>query len=493
MGALFDALPESFMKKVLMGEDPEMVESLLENKRRFEQTKDKEEKVRFRERFASAFWDLYRNIGKKISFDTPKEKRVFLRFGILDLRYLSVEDQKQILAHPLEERDPEETVFYVDEWILALAEGRVKPSITDEASPRQKRKSGGTDTNQIRSKYDRAKGMADAEQANYKKLADHRSMLETRLSETVAMVHTHGSDPLLSMGSVYTKDQLKRVESLNEIARELKRIDKDLNQSSANYSKRYAEMIELEKQLPSKGSGGNSESLYEVDASVIESEMGALRQMVKMCVGRQGNHFPVLASGFLPKEVGLKYNFKPDVYERILNVEKMDLDVFNRNFRQQTHHVYPYIILVPGYGNLGMCWEPYDKYNKATSKGRIAVPVFTREPETACLIALADYRWQTAKELASYHWMDEGLTGRYYEYTQEAKLKGDVKQMFITDYLLWVTKEVNGIQKMNKDARYVFWRFVPFPQEVKEELKNKGFYYNELYKKEENFKLSQGY
>jgi len=89
--------------------------------------------------------------------------------------------------------------------------------------------------------------------------------------------------------------------------------------------------------------------------------------------------------------------------------------------------------------------------------------------------------------------MDKGLTGRYYEFTQENKLKGDVKQMFIKDYLLWITKEVNGIQKMHKDARFVFWRFVPFPQEIKEKLKNKGYYYNELYVKEENYKLSQGY
>lgn len=108
-------------------------------------------------------------------------------------------------------------------------------------------------------------------------------------------------------------------------------------------------------------------------------------------------------------------------------------------------------------------------------------------------MALGDFRWQTAKELASYHWMDEGLTGRYYEYTQDQKLKGDIKSMFIEDYILWLTKEAEGIQKLHKDARYIFWRFVPFPDDMKERLSMKGYYYDQLWKKEQSFRLSQGY
>jgi hypothetical protein len=89
--------------------------------------------------------------------------------------------------------------------------------------------------------------------------------------------------------------------------------------------------------------------------------------------------------------------------------------------------------------------------------------------------------------------MDEGLTGRYYEYYSNNKLKGDIKTLFVNDYILWITKEAEGIQKLEtQDVRYIFWRFVPFPDKIKEELSNRGFYYSDLYKKELSFRMTQG-
>ena len=89
--------------------------------------------------------------------------------------------------------------------------------------------------------------------------------------------------------------------------------------------------------------------------------------------------------------------------------------------------------------------------------------------------------------------MEEGLTGRYYEYYTNEKFKGDIKKYFIQDYLLWINWESQGMQKLHKDVRAIFWRMMPFPQEVKEELKNKGFFYSELYKKDKTRERSVGY
>jgi len=153
----------------------------------------------------------------------------------------------------------------------------------------------------------------------------------------------------------------------------------------------------------------------------------------------------------------------------------------------------PYVLLIPTYGDTGFCWEPFDRFNRATSRGRIIVPMYPRNLYYAVLTAVADLRWQVAKEKASFYWMEEGLTGHYYQWFQSQKLKGDIKEFFIRDYILWMTKEADGIQKLDKDVRGTFWRYMPFTREVKEKLKTRNLIYQELYQRDVNRTLSDGY
>lgn len=49
------------------------------------------------------------------------------------------------------------------------------------------------------------------------------------------------------------------------------------------------------------------------------------------------------------------------------------------------------MIIIPSYGNSGVCWEPYERNNKATSRGRIAIPMFPGDLRMAVIIALGIY------------------------------------------------------------------------------------------------------
>jgi hypothetical protein len=109
------------------------------------------------------------------------------------------------------------------------------------------------------------------------------------------------------------------------------------------------------------------------------------------------------------------------------------------------------------------------------------------------LTAVADLRWQVAKEKASYYWMEEGLTGQYYEWIDQQKLKGDLKSYFIQDYVTWMTKESEGVQRLDKEVRGIFWRNTPFPQELKDSLKTRSLIYADLCKKDMNRAMSDGY
>jgi len=209
-------------------------------------------------------------------------------------------------------------------------------------------------------------------------------------------------------------------------------------------------------------------------------------------VGRQGNHFPFLIRPYMPK-TDRDVCTKEHLEETLKEIEALDPGVFIRSYKQEEHRIVPYFIIVPSYGDTGICWEPFDKMNRATGKGRLAIPLFPRDLKVAVLAALGDMRWQIAKEKALHYWMEEGLTGYYYEYAQNNKLKGDLKEWFIQDYILWIKFESQGVQKLPKDVRAIFWRYIPFPQEIKDNLKNRGYYYADLYKKDQTRALSRGY
>jgi len=89
--------------------------------------------------------------------------------------------------------------------------------------------------------------------------------------------------------------------------------------------------------------------------------------------------------------------------------------------------------------------------------------------------------------------MEEGLTGNYYQWFQAQKLKGDVKEYCINDYLIWMIKERDGIQKLDKEVRGVFWRYMPFAPEIKTKLKNRALVYQELCQRDLNREMSDGY
>ena len=220
--------------------------------------------------------------------------------------------------------------------------------------------------------------------------------------------------------------------------------------------------------------------------------MNTIRQMAKMTVGRQGNQFPIFTREFFhctERGTGTREN----VIEILRWVESVDPGAFCRIHKNVPNRIVPYVLLIPTYGDRGFCWEPFDRYNRVTSRGRIVIPMYPRDLKIAVLTAVADLRWQVAKEKASYYWMEEGLTGQYYQHIDRLKLKGDLKAFFIEDYVLWMTKESEGVQRLDKEVRGIFWRNMPFPNERKQELRKRSLVYDELCIKDNNRAMSDGY
>jgi len=283
-----------------------------------------------------------------------------------------------------------------------------------------------------------------------------------------------------------TDIQRRSLNDINDRLKSLLRVDKELSLYIAEYNDAKEIAASLQSKLE------NAPTDTEVNSSDLLVEVDTVRQMAKMTVGRQGNHFPLFTKEFFhctPRQTG----FRENVIDMLAWVESLDPGAFCRVHKNHQNRIIPYVVLVPTYGDTGFCWEPFDRYNRVTSRGRIVVPMYPRNLQIAILMAVADLRWQVAKEKASYYWMEEGLTGQYYQWFSSQKLKGDLKDYFINDYILWMTKESEGVQRLEKDVRGIFWRHIPFAQEVKDKLKTRSLVYQELYQRDINRSMSDGY
>jgi hypothetical protein len=445
----------------------------------FCKTELKDEKSMYREKLIPAYWNMLESLIEGFFENLTSQKQALYRYGLLSPTFID-DRQKAVLLKTNEREKTQADSYFIDEWLLMVGNGKIKQSAVDETIKSKKKTPSG-----MRDRLERKKGSLDAELSNLKQRIEQHMMIEKSLRSSVSIILDH--DTLPKYGNAiapYTTEQKKTITQIQDILKGLLKSDRQISSS-------YESLNSLDDDIRSL-SNQSGEIIEEIDSKTVRDEFAAIRQMIKMTVGRQGNHFPFLLKTYMPrfeKDVCTKENLESTLHE----IEKIDPGIFMRSYKQKEHRIVPHFIIVPTYGDQGICWEPFDRMNKATGRGRIAIPMFPRNLMSAVLHALGDMRWQIAKEKALHYWMEEGLTGYYYEYTQKNKLKGDLKEYFIQDYILWVTYEAQGIQKLTREVRSIFWRYIPYPQSIKEDLKNRGFYYADLYKKDKNREVSRGY
>ncbi len=471
---------KEFYKQALSGEGEEAqrLHSILA---KFLNVEDTKERTAYRQKLVTAYWNLAAKIARKIHTKLPEPKRIMLRFGYLVPTLVSKE-QRNLLSKVIDKNDTGEPIYYIDEWLRKVATGEIGQSAQDEVKASQRNKG-----DKMLVQVEKTKGNRDTLKSQIKNKMKELEQAEKDMKEKVKIlsdhpVHSRDSE----LKSPYSPGQRSALGEIGQLVKHMFAADKELEKLFNDFEDAEQQLKSLREQAESLGAG------TEVDEKTIEQEFNSVRQMAKMSVGRQGNHTPILMKQYfrpMPAELGIREN----VIKVLAEIEAIDPGAFRRSYKQQVNRIVPYVILLPCYGSTGICWEPFEKYNRATSRGRIGIPMYPKDIKTAIITAVGDLRWQVAKEKAQHYWMEEGLTGHYYEWFSNQKIRGDVKEYFIQDYVLWITKESTGMQKLEREVRAVFWRYMPFPQHIKDELKNRGYVYNELYKKDKNRAMSDGY
>jgi hypothetical protein len=467
--------------KLVLGGEGEISQKVHSCFSSFMKSADPQEKSQFRGRLIPAYWDILASMAAKILRNLPQPKQVFLRYAVLLPTALAPE-QREVFSKIIWDNNTGEPVYYVDEWLTAVARGNVSASAQDEVKISRK-----DDHQKMAALLEKAKGRLEGHQNLIRATNEEMKGLEKQLVDLVhGLTERLGREDFPSLKLPYGEAQRGLFNTINESLRRLVVLNKDL----ARYHPELDAILKNIADLKQKDS--ELGQIAAVDNKTIVAEANSLRQMAKMCIGRLGNHFPILIRQYIRSNI-MDIATRENTINAMADVEYIDPGLFLRTFKQQTNRIVPNVILIPCYGDTGVCWEPFERFNRATSRGRIAIPLYPKDLKYAVVSALADLRWQTAKEKAQHYWMEEGLTGWYYQWFSDRKMKGDVREAFIQDYLLWVLKESEGTQKLDREVRGIFWRYVPFPQELKDKLKTRGFVYSELAKKDVNRSMSDGY
>ncbi|MDK2839018.1 MAG: hypothetical protein PWQ83_553 [Thermosipho sp. (in: thermotogales)] len=397
--------------------------------------------------FIEITWELYRYLLENIDENYEVEKRLFLRYGLLEPRYLNSRDFERIKSIPFV--DDKENIFYVDEWLLAVKKGLVNESSFMEVIESRKNVA--------------PKNVASFEMA-FNEKSEERKFIERQLREIVKGIEDEGKP--------YRKSILSLIDQAIEKLKKLKLVNKEVEIIFEQLNK-----LKEESQINEKTEDNFSKKIMEHEVII---------QMINKSIGRLGNRFLVLTSIFLN---GINAIGSKDLIESKLNeFEKIDYKIFERKIRGTSIKLKPYFIIVPGYGDYGFCWEPFEGLNVISGRGRVVIPMFPKNIDVAILSALGDYRLKAAKELAFGRWMEEGLTGEIYNYLMDNKIRERIDEFFVKRYILWILKESNGVQKLEKEIREIFWRYVEFPEEIKAKLSNISYIYSNLYEKDKRRK-----
>ncbi|MCL2600172.1 MAG: hypothetical protein FWD88_03220 [Treponema sp.] len=442
---------------------------------------DPKDRSVFRPQLISSFWEFLRSVARKAPGKLVPAKKFLLRYNILHPNFIK-DETRNFFAKLVTENELNQPIYYVDEWLKAVGTGVINASTTDEvkiAHNNVKMK--------VKQLLEKACGKLEGSRALLRAKSQERRDLEHAMNKYMEVMLEHVPFGTLdSVSAVYGESQRRAFVEVQDIIKDLLKCDRELNTLFRDFHQADADV----KSLKDKADSGDNDDVLDLQA--VDSEFDTIRQAAKMTVGRQGNHYPILASEYFqcgPNDVA----FRENVVTMLARVESIDPEAFFRVYKNKANRIVPYVVLVPSYGDTGVCWEPFDKRNRATSRGRIFVPMYPKNLYVALLAAVADLRWQVAKEKASYYWMEEGLTGQYYQWYLSQKLKGEIKGYFIQDYILWMTKEAEGVQKLDKTVRSTFWRHMPFSQEVKDKLRNRSYVYQELCQRDANRAASDGY
>lgn len=160
--------------------------------------------------------------------------------------------------------------------------------------------------------------------------------------------------------------------------------------------------------------------------------------------------------------------------------------------------VLPDVILMPNSGIRGAMWQEIEG-KRRTTPSRMMLSVIELENVSQLITHMTgEFRWEMCKRIQGAYWnniSEHSLTSEYMDYAQfykknhdlspEAKekiklslqkAKNSIKEMFVRDYMVWITYEGKGSPHLNKIARTILFTYCPFSAAIRDNLQKHPLY-----------------
>ncbi len=283
--------------------------------------------------------------------------------------------------------------------------------------------------------------------------------------------------------------------------------------SVSNLGQTYIEQIKAEKGKGAwKRESDIPEEINTPECRIRYEIKNFLMENVRITSGSPTKSFPILNRYNLSLPIEKCFVSKSLIERKIQEILSVDTFAFHREillndeirkiekeFVQMS--ILPLFVIVPSVGTKIMMWQEISGFNK-TSPARIAVPVFaTMDLFTMLIEVVAILRWEITKTMMGVDWNNvtrSSLTTDYTDYLlfykKSRDISGEVKQKiaadlkrfrndrdrFASDYTKWIKYESQGILRMNKLVRAIFFRHIPFNKPIREQIANHPAYTEHL-------------
>lgn len=450
-----------------------------------------------RRKIIFAFWEFCEKIFKENTSGYTFELKCMLRYGMVvtsavsPLLFDSFKRVDIIATSPI-------SVYYVDEWLYNVGKGNISQSIIDEEAI--------SEESLLISQQHK---IAQLESQNDHQIQTAIPIDESMQDDLSSVIN--GLSQLQNRENTeygfrvpFTKEQDNQIRNIRDTIKRIQQKNSQIESKLSNINSTFIVMQKAQQEINQiKQNNPNLQNMEKTNfdlqdnnhqeqqshSKIIASEFMTIRQMSKMCVGKRGNHFPILYSNYFSGPL-TNFAMRERVLTYLKEIETIDFTLFRKEIKEQIMRNFPLILLIPCYGNSGICWEPFDMMHRNTTAAKIAIPMYSTDLKKAIIQAVGDFRWQYEKEKAGHLWMEEGLTGWYFQWHNSVVKKGDIKSHFIQNYISWIVWESRGVQKLDKEVRGIFWRLLPFTHESKKKLVKRSPVYGELLKKDRNRELS---
>lgn len=235
----------------------------------------------------------------------------------------------------------------------------------------------------------------------------------------------------------------------------------------------------------------------------VKFEIKEMLQMnCRLCSGNISSHLNILTRHQITQPLEKVIITKDTIVQDVRKILHTDFGAFHRevlytneamNIQREfiQTQVTPNIVLVPSIGTVIQFWQDREG-NDRMSRGRLIAPIMaTADLQMMLLRAIGTYRWEICKTTMGPDWNNisvSSLTADYTDYVQffykskelseeiKEKIAEDMKRFrddrarFVNDYTVYMRFESEGSQRMNRVARKIFTKHIPFAKEIRERL-----------------------